>query len=151
MSLFRKLGQFELLQDFNENELRTLATFTTEKSFKAGETMIERGDPSIELVFILSGKVKATFDYVDRPSFSTILEAPSLIGEVAFGDQLPRPVIAVAVGDVDIAVFPFDHFEIIKKQDPAFGMKFLTQLLKSLAKKFRSTGKMLEQVLKQGG
>ena len=95
--------------------------------------------------------MKATFDYTDKPAFSTVFVAPAVIGEVAFGDQLPRPVVATAIGKVELATFCFEHFEIIKKQDPVFGMKLLTQLLRSLAKKFRATGKMLELVLQQGG
>lgn len=151
MSLFSKVRQFEMFEEFTDQEIRMLAMFMDEKAFRDGETVIARGVPALELAFILSGKVKATFDYTDKPAFSTVFVAPALIGEVAFGDQLPRPVIATAVGDVEIATFAFEHFEVIKKQDPVFGMKLLTQLLRSLAKKFRITGKMFELVLQQGG
>jgi CRP-like cAMP-binding protein len=149
MSLFRRLKDFELLQDFSDEELQLLATFMEEHTFQDGEKVIDITHPSTDLLFVLKGQIKISSGGQGRANVFSLLEGPCLLGELSFADQQPRSANAAAVGTVEAVSFSYDHFQIIMKQNSVFGMKFLLELLKSLAKKFRATNLNLDAAMGQ--
>jgi len=128
--------------------LRQLATFIEEVEFEDEAKILDEKSESKSLFLILSGKVKILRSISGKASILTKLGATDVFGEVAFADQGPRSASAYADGKAEIGIFSFDHFEIIKKQDPVLGMKFLMQLMRALAQKFRAVNKSLDGLLK---
>lgn len=149
MSLFQQMKNFDLLQDFTDDELKLLTTFVEEHSFQDGDAIIDPKKPGNDLVFILKGQVKISSAGQGRANVFSVLEGPCLLGELSFADQQPRSANATAVGAVEAVSFSYDHFQIIKAQNSVFGMKLLMELLKSLAKKFRATNINLDAALGQ--
>ncbi|HNV72673.1 MAG TPA: cyclic nucleotide-binding domain-containing protein, partial [Candidatus Ozemobacteraceae bacterium] len=149
MSLEQKLGDFEILKDFTTKELKLMATFMETRDYADGEEIIGKDNANHSLFFILSGKVRIYRNFSGGASFSTQIGTKEVFGEVAFADQQGRTALAEAVGAVEIALFDYDHFNIIKKQDPVFGMKLLLELLKLLATKFRVVNKKLDSIFSQ--
>jgi CRP-like cAMP-binding protein len=149
MSLLQELKEFEVLQDFTEQEMRLLATFIDEKEYEDGQLIIDEKGQSSHLYFIFSGKVKIFRTLTRNTEILTTLGENDIFGEVAFADQQPRSASVSSIGKTQVGAFAYEHFEVIKKQDAVFGMKLLMQLLKVLAKKFRMVNQSLDGLLKQ--
>ncbi|MFZ2956033.1 MAG: cyclic nucleotide-binding domain-containing protein [Candidatus Ozemobacteraceae bacterium] len=148
MSLVSKLKEFSLFEGFSDAELRQIATFIEEVEFQDGQTILHESGGTKSLYFLLSGKVRVLREISGKNSIITKLSAFDVFGEVAFADQGQRSATIMSDGVAQIGVFEYDHFEIIKKQNPALGMKFLLQMMRSLASKFRVVNKSLDNLLK---
>jgi len=146
MSIQRKLSEFEILQDFSADELKLLSTFIEVKEYKDDEEIIGKDSETSCLLFVFSGKVKIVRKLSGGCISSSQLGKNEIFGEVAFADQKGRSASAISIGDTEIGSFLYEHFEIIKKQDPVFGMKLLMQLMKLLAKNFRNLSKKIDSI-----
>lgn len=144
-----KFARFEALSEMNRDELALLATFIVAKTFKDGEEIISKDSKTSNLMFIFSGKVKIYRTFPNGGTFAQTINANEIFGEVAFIDQQGRSASGVAVGATEIGMFDYEHFEVIKKQDPVFGMKLLLQISKLLAGKVRSVNNKLDTLLGQ--
>lgn len=152
MALESKLKEFKMLRGFLDGDFKLLSTFIEEREYKDGETIIGEKDSSRALYFILDGKVRIHRELGDgRAVFQHILEAGGIFGEVAFSDGCGRTASVNALGSVHLGIFEFEHFDIIKKQDPVFGMKFLMQVSKTLATKFRLLNGSIERIFCPSG
>ncbi len=145
--IVEKLGDFPMLSEFKIQELRQLAAFLEVKTYKDGECILGEHNPNSSLLFIFSGEVRVFRNFPRGGSFALTIGKNEIFGEVAFADQKGRMASASAIGEAQIGAFPYEHFEVIKKQDPVFGMKLLMQLLKLLAGKFRFVNKQLDNLL----
>ncbi len=143
-----KLARFKGLSDLTQDELKLLATFLSCRTYQDGEEILgDTAGSSLKLVF--SGRVKIYRTFPNGGTFASFVEPNEMFGEVAFADQQGRTAHAVAVGETEIGKFDYHHFEVIKKQDPVFGMKFLLQLSKLLAGKYRALNQKLDAILGQ--
>lgn len=138
MAMFEKLRDNPFFSCFSEDELRVLADFTEEQSFKEGEIIFNEQSPTTAVYFILHGRVTIYRSLMGCSNFITILEKNDIFGEVAFVDQQTRSAAANALDDTQVAKFNYDHFDIIQKQSPVIGMKLLKALMKELTQKFRA-------------
>lgn len=152
MSVKTFLREFELLHEFVETELHLLSTFIEERDFEDGEIIIGEKDSSRALYFVLQGKVRIHRELGGgRANLQHILEAREIFGEVAFSDGKGRTANVTAQGNVKLGVFEFEHFDVIKNQDPVFGMKLLMQVSRTLATKFRILNSSIERVFCPSG
>ena len=143
-----KLARFRDLSDLTQEELKLLYTFLSFRTFKDGEEVLaDSSGCSLELIF--SGRVKIYRTFPNGGTFASFVEANEIFGEVAFADQQGRSAKGVAVGETEIGTFDYQHFDVIMKQDPVFGMKFLLQLSKILARKYRALNQKLDAILGQ--
>lgn len=148
MSLINRLRAFDIFADFSDNELRQFATFVEEATFSDGQVIVDDAHGGNSLYFLLAGKVQLVRKF-NKANLNTTLAGNVVFGEVAFADQGPRSATICAEGDAEIGIFAYDHFEVIKKQSPALGMKFLLQIMKTLAGKFRVVNKTLDGIARK--
>ncbi len=138
MSLFQSLRDNPFFNDFTDDEMRILADFAEEQSYKEGEVIFSEQSPTTAVFFIVHGRVTIFRSLMGCSNFLTILEKNDIFGEVAFVDQQARSAAANALDDTSVAKFNYDHFDIIQKQSPVIGMKLLKALMRELTQKFRA-------------
>lgn len=138
MSLAERLAEFPFFQDFAMEEIEQLSTFMEEKEYETDQMIIDEANPTVSMFFLLKGRVKV-FKAINKASnFLTILEKPDIFGEVAFTDQQARSASASACEAVKVAELSHEHFDIIARQHPQLGIKFLQRLVRELSRKFRA-------------
>jgi CRP-like cAMP-binding protein len=86
-----KLSQLPLFAETEPARLRLLAMSADKVTFKAGETIISRGDAPKEVLLLLSGRAVAKND----------LELQVLIGSVGVFLRKPQPATVTAATDVE--------------------------------------------------
>lgn len=138
MSVFANFRENPFFNNFNDDELRILADFTQEQTFKEGEMIFNEQSPTTAVYFITHGRVTIYRSLMGHSNFLTILEKNDIFGEVSFADQQARSASANALDDTTVAKFGYEHFDIIQGQNPVIGMKLLKALMMELTQKFRA-------------
>lgn len=138
MSLAARLAESPVFSAFSPEELETLCTFMEEVKYGENEVIFDEQAPTKAVFFVLSGRVNIFKQLHGMTNFLTILDRNDIFGEVAFVDQQARSASARALDDCVLAKFVYDHFDVIQRQAPQVGMKFILQLMRELARKFRA-------------
>ncbi|NLI75015.1 MAG: cyclic nucleotide-binding domain-containing protein [Candidatus Riflebacteria bacterium] len=144
MSLAEKLKEFEVLGAFSMDDLGQLADLMEEITFEDNQVIIDENAQSTSLFFVISGRVKIHKVLAGAVKILTVLDKHDLFGEVAFVDSMVRSASATAVGQVKIAKFTAEHFQIIRKQNPTLAVDLLMQLTRELSRKFRAVNEGLD-------
>ena len=144
MSLAEKLAENPSFAVFSPQELETLCTFMEEVKYKENDVIFDEHAPTNAVYFVLQGRVNIFKQLHGMTNFLTILERNDVFGEVAFVDQQARSASAKALDDCCLAKFVYEHFDVIQRQAPQVGMKFILQLMKELSRKFRAVNAGLD-------
>jgi CRP-like cAMP-binding protein len=105
------------------------------RSFKAGETIFNEGDPASELFVVKHGRVDIR---LGSRAIETVPEN-GIFGEMALIDQAPRSATAIAGTDVDLVPVGEKQFLFLVGQTPFFALK----VMRLLARRLRQTSKAL--------
>lgn len=138
MSIAERLRENPMFSSWNLDDIRALADLMEEAHFPEGQIIFDEKSPTNAVYIILSGRVNIYRMLHGTTNFLSILETHDIFGEVAFVDQKARSASALALDECRMAKFAYEHFEIVRKQNPALGMKFLQLLMVELAHKFRA-------------
>ncbi len=111
------------------------------KVYRKGEVIIEEGSLSSGAYIIESGKVEVSKKMPNGKSqIIGILDKNDIFGEMGLIDQLPRSATVRALEDSCVSIMTLDNFNSLAKRNP----KALMPILKVLAKRLRSTLKIIE-------
>ena len=107
-----------LFECLDEAERRRLEGRCTWRRYGAGETVLERGGESREVLFIVTGSVNIlNISLTGREVAYARLQAGDCFGELAAIDTLPRSASVVAAESTLTAVLPSAQFiELLQKQ-----------------------------------
>jgi CRP-like cAMP-binding protein len=144
MSISEKLRYFEFFEDFTNEELEQLTMFMDESNHEKEDIIINENKEATTVFFILKGRVKIFKMLSGASNFLTILEKNDIFGEVSFVDKKLRTASAVAIEDTHTASMNLEHFNVISKQNPQLGIKFIKSLMKELTRKFRAVNDGLD-------
>lgn len=134
----------DLVAYLSEEEYARLIAATGVWNVGAGETVLRRGDPSGNLVFVESGEVEV----VDS-GFGVVLArigAGGVVGEVGFVDGLPRTHDVRAVGQTRLRHLSRERLLELVGGDPLLFAKVTLALAELLANRFRSALADLEPI-----
>lgn len=106
-----------------------------------GETLVLAGVSDRALYFLIDGRVRVGLN----PVFKTI-DAPSVLGEVAFLDGGPRSVTLIADGDVEAARFSLEHFEALGEEEPDLARAIALDLGRIAALRLRLVSRHLSEL-----
>jgi len=138
MNLAQKLAENPVFSVFSSEELQVLSTFMEEATYGENEVIFDEQSPTKAVYIVLSGRINIFKQLHGMTNFLTILDRNDVFGEVAFVDQQARSASARALDDCTLAKFAYEHFDVIQRQAPQVGMKFILQLMKELSRKFRA-------------
>lgn len=138
METHEKIKDFPLFKSFGVENIGKLRGLLEEARFNSDDVILNETAPSSSLYVVLSGRVSIFKKDKASLSLLTILEAGDIFGEVSFIDSMSRSASAVAMGPTEVAMLPFENFQLLKNSNPVFAVDFLVQLMKELTRKFRA-------------
>jgi CRP/FNR family cyclic AMP-dependent transcriptional regulator len=123
------LRRVPLFADLNKQDLKQIARLFKERSFSAGETVIQEGSGGAAFFVIESGEAKV---FVGGEEQAT-LKAGDYFGEIALIDEGTRSATITASSELACYGLTFWDFRPLVEANGVIGWK----LLQSLAKMYR--------------
>jgi len=80
------------------------------QTWEAGQTMIQKGDGNRDLLFLIRGRVEILTSPEGGDFVLNEVDAPHILGDIAFLSGLPRTATVMAKTDVKAFVLRYDHF-----------------------------------------
>jgi CRP/FNR family transcriptional regulator, cyclic AMP receptor protein len=116
-------GDLTFLPDRDEEDWSVVLAHTETRRFAAGQEVIREGDQDRALYLLTEGSLAVASD----KAFRTI-DAPSVVGEVAFLDGGRRSLTLVATTDVELRRMSLEAFETLSARHPELGRAVLFDL-----------------------
>ncbi len=132
INLLRGLPIFEGLGD---GELRKIARLFTQKLYRPGEKVFQRGDSGNEAYAVMRGKIDICLDENSAPVAS--LSDGQIFGEQAFLDGAERVAMAVADKPSILLVMQRAAFYDVVQREPHLGMVVMRNIAMDLSNKLR--------------
>lgn len=132
-------GELRFLDDRSKRDWEKLLSHTDARLFRAGDMVIRAGEVERALYIVTSGTLAMLLPQRDGggKDFKTI-EAPTVIGELAFVSGGPRSSSIRAVSDGELRRLTFDAFEVLAAREPELGRAILLDLARILADRLRT-------------
>jgi len=142
------LRNTSLFSQLNEEELRTIASYSEFRDFKDEKIIFEEGTFGEALFIVKSGEVRI----VKRQESGKVRDIArfipgELFGELDLFEESPRSATAIAEKDTTLLTFPYgdQDFEEILDDYPSIFARLLNLLLAMIAGRIRSTNKLLSE------
>jgi CRP-like cAMP-binding protein len=133
----RRLGDFNLLEELNEQEKRNIEQRCHKRTYSRNETILDKGSQSREVFFVLKGSVSViTFSPAGREVTLAAVKTGDFFGELAAIDGQPRSASVTAIEKTELAIMPPDMFLDILRSHPTVSF----QLMQRLARMVRASG-----------
>jgi CRP/FNR family cyclic AMP-dependent transcriptional regulator len=134
-------GETLLLHNWRDADWQQLFRFTTFRSVAPGNTLIRHGEPDQTIFFVLRGQLEVTLRSGDGISMGrlALVEAGSILGELAFFDGGPRSANAWAVDACEVAAMTVDQFRAFEEASPGLARDLVFALGRILATRLRRT------------
>lgn len=125
----RTLSAISLLHGLDEAERARLEGRCTWRHYAPGETVLERGADSRDVLFIVQGAVNiVNYSLSGREVAYATLRAGDAVGELAAIDGQPRSASVVAAEKTLIAVLPAERFLELLRENAEVTFRLLRRL-----------------------
>ena len=138
INLLRALPIFHGLGD---GELGKMARLFTQKLYRAGEVVFNKGDSSSEAYVVMRGQVDIFLE-ADEKAVASI-PSGAIIGEQAFLDGSPRTAFAVATQPSILLVIQRPAFNLTVETEPHLGMVIMRNIAVEVSNKLRKADAVL--------
>lgn len=125
------------LDALSDDDLAKVLAHTETRRFSAGESIITAGETDRALYLVTAGSLGVRFSEDDARTFMAI-DAPSVVGEIAFLDGGPRSTSLYAISDGELMRLSMENFEVLAAKDPALGRAVLLDLGRIVATRLRN-------------
>lgn len=136
---------FVFLADRSEAEWSTLIAAMERSSFAAGEVVVAAGAKDRTLCLLVSGQLEVLAGPEDG-TFKKV-DAPTVVGEIAFLDGRPRSVSLRAVTDGELLKLGYEQFEALAEREPELTRVMLFDLGRIVAARLRLATDFIVQQL----
>jgi hypothetical protein len=123
------------LGDRDEHEWEVMLAFTELRRFWAGEVIVRRGDGERALYLLTAGSLEVRAN--DRDEAFKTIDAPSVVGEIAFLDGGSRTADLVAATAGEVRRMSLERFEALSARHPELGRAVLFDLGRIAATRLR--------------
>lgn len=134
INLLRGLPFFDGLGD---GELRKIARLFTQKLFRPGERVFNKGDSGNEAYVVMRGQIDILLEENAKPVAS--VTNGQILGELAFLDPSPRTAIAMASQASILLVIHRNAFNELVQHEPHLGMVVMRNIAIELTNRFRKS------------
>lgn len=132
-----------LFQAMKPAELDEILKFASERRYRRGQMILQRGDEGSSLMAVLRGRVRISFFSGEGKEVTlNVIEPGEIFGEMALLDGLPRSADATAVADTLLLVVERRHFLPFLRQNDDLYLR----LLAVLCDRLRQTSMALEDL-----
>ena len=132
----RLLRPLAMFQGLGDGDLRKISRLFTQKLYRAGERIFDKGDSGREAYIVLRGQIDILLEPESKPVAS--LSNGKIFGELAFLDGCARSTFAVAAQPSILQVVQQSAFLDLARKEPALGMIVMRNLALDLAAKLRN-------------
>ena len=141
IGLLRALPIFEGLGD---GELRKIARLFTQKLYRPGERIFNKGDAGDEAFIVMRGQVDIQLEEHSKPV--ALVSSGKIFGELAFLDGAARAAYAVASQASILLVVHRTAFYSLVQREPHLGMVVMRNVAMDLSNKLRHANSALSSL-----
>lgn len=133
--------ELSLFPFLNESDLTELPCYFDLMEVSTGEVVCEEGSPCNFVAFIISGKleIRKETEFPGKQVVIGVFSKGSLMGELCIVNNQPRAVTAVALENSTLVAISRDNFEMLLRDFPDVGVKFLKGLLLAVSIRLRKS------------
>ena len=139
----------QLLKDLTPFERYELLQLCHRRKFKEGEFVYHQNDPGAGVYFIEEGSIRLivskSTDNDQTEKYTVDLKAPSELGIMSIGYEIPRMATAQCLTDSILLGFFKPDFETLKKRNPETAVKFLEAVTNQMIKRFELSMNQLKK------
>lgn len=135
VDLLRALSIFEGLGD---GELRKIARLFSQKLYRPGEPVFQKGDAGEQAYVVMRGQVDIYLNDPEQPVAT--MQSGQILGELAFLDSAPRSATAVASQASILLVLHRAAFNDLAQKEPYLGLSVTRNIALDLSHKLRRAG-----------
>jgi CRP/FNR family cyclic AMP-dependent transcriptional regulator len=128
--------EFSFLADRSQSDWRRILEYTETRRFDRGEVLVESGDADRSLILLTEGTIGVRLAGDGRRTFKAI-DAPSVVGEVAFLDGGPRSATLFAIAGGELLRLRMARFEVLAAHEPELGRAILLDLARIVTRRLR--------------
>jgi CRP/FNR family transcriptional regulator, cyclic AMP receptor protein len=132
-------SELTFLADRGEQDWQIVLSHTETRRFSAGDEVIRAGDEDRALYLLTEGSLAVA----SGAAFRTI-DAPSVVGEVAFLDGGKRSLTLVATTNGELRRLSLDNFEALAGRHPGLARAMLFDLGKIVSLRLRFLTELIE-------
>lgn len=132
------------LPDATASDWATIFSYAEVRRIGAGLAVVQAGERDRALYLLTEGTVGVRLPR-DEGAFKTI-DAPSVLGELAFFDAFPRSATLDAVTDVEVVRIDAAAFDRLLADAPPLGQAMLRDLARILALRLRLASAVIAEL-----
>jgi CRP/FNR family transcriptional regulator, cyclic AMP receptor protein len=123
------------MPDATATDWATIFDYAQVREVPAGLALVQAGEDDRALYLLTEGSLAVRIPRGET-AFKSI-DAPSVVGELAFFDGAPRSATLDAITDVQVVRVDMDAFERLSEAEPALAQTMLLDLARILALRLR--------------
>jgi CRP-like cAMP-binding protein len=123
------------LPDATATDWATIFSYAQVREVPAGLALVQAGEDDRAIYLLIEGTLSVRMPR-EETAFKSI-DAPSVVGELAFFDGSPRSATLDALTDVQVVRIDMECFRELSAHEPALAEKMLMDLARILALRLR--------------
>ncbi len=136
VEVHERSSELQLLADRPRSDWEKVLAHTETRRFSLGETIIAAGEQDRALYLLTEGTLGVRLQGDAEKTFKAI-DAPSVVGEVAFLDGGPRSATLFAISDGELLRLRLQSFETLAAREPELGRAILFDLARIVTARLR--------------
>ena len=143
----------EELQDIfsflTAEEMGELFAYLEFREWQAAEIVMKSGEPGNFIGFLVGGKVAVKMEAIfpDKFILVAVLERGSMVGETSVVEGGQRHATVVATEKSQFLTLSRENMELMLRQSPALGLKFLRRIIHVLGHRLGKASDRLSKLL----
>jgi CRP/FNR family cyclic AMP-dependent transcriptional regulator len=136
VEVHERSNELQLLAGRPRSDWEKVLAHTETRRFSRGETIIAAGEQDRALYLLTEGTLGVRLQGDSEKTFKAI-DAPSVVGEVAFLDGGPRSATLFGLSDGELLRLRLESFETLAARDPELGRAILFDLARIVTARLR--------------
>jgi CRP/FNR family transcriptional regulator, cyclic AMP receptor protein len=132
------------LPDATASDWAKIFAYAQVREVSAGLALVQAGEADRALYLLIDGTLAVRMPR-EETAFKTI-DAPSVVGELAFFDGAPRSATLDAMTDVQVVRIDMDCFHQLSDAEPELAEAMLMDLARILALRLRMASDVIERL-----
>jgi CRP/FNR family cyclic AMP-dependent transcriptional regulator len=132
------------LPDATASDWAKIFSYAQVREVSAGLALVQAGEADRALYLLIDGTLAVRMPR-EETAFKTI-DAPSVVGELAFFDGAPRSATLDAMTDVQVVRIDMDCFHQLSDAEPELAEAMLMDLARILALRLRMASDVIERL-----
>jgi hypothetical protein len=134
-AVVNQLRALPIFEGLGDGELRKIARLFSQKLYRSGEPVFQKGDPGEQAYIVMRGQVNIFLDDPEHPVAT--MQSGQIFGELAFLDNAPRSVTAVASQASILLIAHRAAFNDLTQKEPHLGLAVMRNMALDFSHKLR--------------